>query len=37
MRIVEIGATEMHRPLFLRKLNAATDAERQVEQMKFLL
>ncbi|MCC2684397.1 MAG: ribonuclease [Paenibacillaceae bacterium] len=36
MRIVEMGATAMHRPTFLRKLNAAQEAERQAEQMEFL-
>jgi ribonuclease HII len=36
MRIVDMGATAMHRPTFLRKLNAAMEAERQAEQIEFL-
>jgi ribonuclease HII len=36
MRIVEVGATVMHRPTFLRKLYAAIEADQQVEQMEFL-
>jgi ribonuclease HII len=36
MRIVELGATSMHRPTFLRKLQSVLEAERQAEQMEFL-